>query len=139
MKGQKTLPTSIEIQNNLDQVSLFFKWLQDGIQAGSLKANQAKARIHIVDEGVLLVTPGIFQDFARSHSNKDASSWNSIQQKVLKKNWHVRDAKGLNVVKYTVKGMNKKTIINAVLFQKVSRVFGSIEPPASNPHLTRID
>jgi hypothetical protein len=43
---------------------------------------------------------------------------------VLKKNWHVRDAKGLNVVKYTVKGMNKKAIFNAVLFKDVSKVFG---------------
>jgi len=138
LERQVTLSTPNDVGTNSDQVSLFFKWLQDGVQAGSLKANQAKARIHIVNEGVLLITPGIFKDYAKSHSNKDASSWSSIQQKVLKKNWHVRDAKGLNVVKYTVKGMNKKAVINAVLFEDVSKVFGVKEPPASNPHLTRI-
>ena len=68
-----------------------------------------------------------------------ASSWSSIQQKVLKKNWHVRDSKGLNVVKYTVEGMNKKAIINAVLFEDVSKVFGVKEPPLGNPHLIKMD
>ncbi|MCK4843002.1 MAG: helicase/relaxase domain-containing protein [Methylococcales bacterium] len=138
LKKQVTLSTHNDVGTNADQVSLFFKWLQDGVQAGSLKANQAKARIHIVNEGVILITPGIFQDFAKSQCNKDTSSWSSIQQKVLKKNWHVRDAKGLNVVKYTVKGVNKKAVINAVLFEDVSKVFGVKEPPTSNPHLTRI-
>ncbi len=139
LERQVTLSTPNDVGTNSDQVSLFFKWLQYGVLAGNLKANQAKARIHIVNEGVLLITPGIFQDYAKSHSNKDASSWSSIQQKVLKKNWHVRDAKGLNVVKYTVKGMNKKAVINAVLFEDVSKVFGVKESPASNPHLTRIE
>jgi integrating conjugative element relaxase (TIGR03760 family) len=138
LKRQATLSAPNDVGTSADQVSLFFKWLQDGVQAGNLKANQAKARIHIVNEGVVLITPGVFQDFAKSQSNKDASSWSSIQQKVLKKNWHIRDAKGLNVVKYTVKGMNKKAVINAVLFEDVSKVFGVKEPPSSNPHLARI-
>ncbi len=139
LKRQVILSAPNDVGTNSDQVSLFFNWLQDGVLTGSLKANQAKARIHIVNEGVILITPGIFQDFAKSQCNKDTSSWSSIQQKVLKKNWHVRDGKGLNVVKYTVKGMNKKAVINAVLFEDVSKVFGVKEPPASNPHLSRVD
>jgi len=49
-----------------DQVTQFFEWLQEGIKKGSLKTNQAKARIHTVDEGVILITPGIFQDFSKT-------------------------------------------------------------------------
>jgi len=58
--------------------------------------------------------PGIFQDFARTKVN--SSNWAAIQQKVLKKNWHVRNNKGLNVVKYQVKGQKKQTTVNAGLF-----------------------
>ena len=121
-----------------DQVTQFFEWLQDGIKKGSLKTNQAKARIHTVDEGVILITPGIFQDFART-KDEENYDWTTIQQKVLKKNWHVRNSKGLNVVKYQVKGKNKQTTMNAVLFNDVRNVFGCKEPPASNPHLTKMD
>ena len=35
--------------------------------------------------------------------------------------------------------MNKKAVINAVLFEDVSKVFGVKEPPASNPHLEKKD
>lgn len=127
------------IEEHKEQVTLFFKWLQDGIQSGSLKTNQAKARVHTVDEGVILITPGIFQDFARSQENKDDASWMAIQQKVLKKNWHIRGNKGLNVVKYQVKGKSKQTTVNTILFQDVSKIFGLKEPPASNPHFTKVD
>ena len=122
----------------IDQVTQFFEWIQDGIKKGSLKTNQAKARIHTVDEGVILITPGIFQDFART-KDEENFNWTAIQQKVLKKNWHVRNDKGLNVVKYQVKGHKKQTTMNAVLFKDISKVFGDNESPASNPHLTKID
>jgi len=87
---------------------------------------------------VILITPGIFQDFAKT-KDEENDDWTAIQQKVLKKNWHVRNEKGLNVVKYLVKGKNKQTTMNAVLFYDVSKVFGCKEPPESNPHLTKMD
>jgi hypothetical protein len=121
-----------------DVVSQFFNWLQKGIEKGQLKTNQTKARIHVVNEGVILVTPGIFQDFAKT-LDQDNANWTAIQQKVLKKNWHVRDGKGLNVVKYQVKGQSKKTKVNAILFQDVSRVFGSHQKPGNNPHLIKLE
>ena len=121
-----------------NQVILFFEWIKNGIKSGELKTNQPKARIHVVNEGVILITPSIFQDFARSLNEKDTSKWTVIQQKVLKKNWHDRNEKGLNVIKYKVKGKSKSTTINAVLFQDVSKVFGSKEPPASNPHFVKV-
>ncbi len=124
--------------DNQDQVVQFFDWLQAGIEKGNLKTNQSKARIHIVQEGVILITPGIFQDFANT-KNDALYKWNTLQQKVLKKNWHERDNKGLNVVKYAVKGKNKKTTVNAILFQDTSIVFGSQEQPKSNPHLIKVD
>jgi len=121
-----------------DQVTQFFEWLQKGIENGSLKTNQAKARIHTVDEGVILITPGIFQDFAKTLGEENYN-WTIIQKKVLKKNWHVRNDKGLNVVKYQVKGHKKQTTMNAVLFNDVPKIFGAKKAPVSNPHLTKMD
>jgi len=118
-------------------VPQFFDWLQQQIKTNQLTVNRPKARVHVVAEGVILVTPGIFQDFAKSKANTGQLSWNSIQQKVLKKNWHVRDAKGLNVIKYSVKGQNRRTTINAVLFEDKSRIFGDMTPPDANVHLQR--
>jgi hypothetical protein len=120
-----------------DPVSQFFDWLRQGVQSNKITVNKAKARVHGVEDGVIVVTPGIFQDFAKDDANTGQLSWNSIQQKVLKKNWHVRDAKGLNVIRYRVKGQNRQTVINAVLFEDKTRIFGDMEPPDANPHLQR--
>jgi len=120
-----------------DVAGQFFGWLQQAVADKQLSVNKAKARVHVVNEGVIIVTPGIFQDFAKSQANSGQLSWNSVQQKVLKKNWHVRDAKGLNVIKYNVKGQNRQTVINAVLFEDKTRVFGGMTPPDANYHLQR--
>jgi len=79
----------------------------------------------------------IDQNIARSPANTDNLAWTTIQQKVLKKKRHVRDDRGLNVIRYQVKGQGKSTAINAVLFQDRSLVFGDRNPPASNPHLIK--
>jgi integrating conjugative element relaxase (TIGR03760 family) len=130
-------PTNNKVNDHQDQVSQFLNWLQDGIQSGRLKTNQAKARIHRVDEGAILITPGIFQDFSKAELSENVK-WTAVQQKVLKKNWHVRDGKGLNVVKYQVKGQSKQTTVNAILFKDASKIFGEHPLPESNPHLIKI-
>ncbi|OAI15649.1 relaxase [Methylomonas lenta] len=120
-----------------DPVDGFFAWLQNGIRQGTIKTNQPKARVHVVKEGVALMTPGIFQDYALFQEG-DLSNWSVIQKKVLKKNWHVRGEKGLNVVKYQVSGASKSTTVNAILFEDHSIVFGAGLAPASNPHLQKV-
>ncbi|MCK9608034.1 MAG: TraI domain-containing protein [Methylomonas sp.] len=120
-----------------DPVDGFFAWLQNGIRQGTIKTNQPKARVHVVNEGVALMTPGIFQDYALSQEN-DPSNWSAIQKKILKKNWHVRGENGLNVVKYQVSGASKSATVNAILFEDISLVFGAGLAPASNPHLQKV-
>jgi integrating conjugative element relaxase (TIGR03760 family) len=119
-----------------DPVDGFFAWLQSGISQGIIKINQPKARVHVVKEGVALMTPGIFQDYAMFQGG-DISNWPDIQKKVLKKNWHVRDGQGLNVVKYQVSGSSKSTTVNAILFEDLSIVLGAGPAPATNPHLQK--
>lgn len=68
---------------DIDPVEQFFSWLRTGIQKGEIKTNRPKARVHVVNEGVALITPGIFQDYVLSQK-LDKSEWPSIQKKVLK-------------------------------------------------------
>ncbi|MBD9357323.1 MobH family relaxase [Methylomonas albis] len=121
----------------IDPVDGFFAWLQNGIRQGIIKINQPKARVHLVNEGVALMTPGIFQDYA-VFQDGNPGNWSVIQKKVLKKNWHVRGENGLNVVKYQVSGASKSTTVNAILFEELSTVFGAGSAPASNPHLQKV-
>jgi conjugal transfer pilus assembly protein TraI len=136
---QKNPPEKSEYINRADDpVDQFFQWLQQGIKTGTIKTNQPKARVHVVEEGVALMTPGIFQDFAQAHLN-DPAHWADIQKKVLKKHWHVKGEKGLNVIKYQVTGASKKTTANVILFAELVRVFGSMQAPKCNPHLLRLE
>jgi integrating conjugative element relaxase (TIGR03760 family) len=114
----------------------FFEWLQDGVLSGIIKTNAAKARVHVVSDGVIVVTPGIFQDFSESTQNK--VDWKNTQKKVLKQKLHIRDDNGLNVIKYEVKGRNRMTKINTILFDDPALIFGETTPPSQNPHLTRV-
>ena len=41
----------------------FMEWLRTGIGQGRIPYNEKDARVHVVPEGVLLVTPNIFKDF----------------------------------------------------------------------------
>ncbi len=114
----------------------FFEWLQDGVLSGKIKTNAAKARIHVVSDGVIVVTPGIFQDFSESTQNR--LDWKDTQKKVLKQKLHSRDDKGLNVIKYEVKGRSRMTKINTILFNDPGLIFRDTMPPSQNPHLTRV-
>lgn len=114
----------------------FFRWLQYGVLSGKIKTNAAKARVHVVSEGVVVVTPGVFQDFSESTQHK--FNWKETQKSVLKQKLHCRDDKGLNVIKYEVKGQSRVTRINTILFNDPVLIFGETKPPNQNPHLNRV-
>lgn len=133
--AQKSVSRPAEVPYDDGPVDQFFGWLRNGIQQNEIQVNRPKARVHVVNEGVALITPGIFQDYA-SQQNKQAE-WSVIQKKVLKKNWHVKDEQGLNMIRYQVAGSNKSTKVNVILFTQTSLVFGETTPPTVNPHLTK--
>lgn len=79
-----------------DAGSEFIAWLVSGITEYKMEINTAKARVHIVDEGLLLVSPVIFKDF-------NAISWGNAQKRFLKLNKHTKNG-DLNVWHYAVRG-----------------------------------
>lgn len=47
--------------------ALFHAWVRENVRQRSLAINEANAMVHAVSDGVFLVTPGIFQAFAKAH------------------------------------------------------------------------
>ena len=124
--------TELKSSGPNDSAEHFIAWIQAGIRSGMIKLNQPRARVHVVEEGVLLVTPGIFQDYAKA---QDQEQWITVQKAVLKRNWHVKESHGLNIMKYQVNGKEKKTTVNGILFVDTRLFFDVNEPPHPNPHL----
>ena len=95
-----------------DAAHRFMGWLQQGLADGSLRINEAGALVHFVDEGMLLVSPRIFQVFAKAFGEDgqggvvagglevDAGRW--IQRQVLRARWHVQSENGINILTYRV-------------------------------------
>jgi len=112
----------------------FLDWVVAGLQDRTLDYNNPGARVHVVAEGVLIVSPGIFQDFAKRHEN--ATSWESVQKKFLKLGLHERTEGGLNVHKYRISGSNKSALIMALLLKDTGVLFKT-GTPLPNPHVNR--
>ena len=130
-----------------DAAFRFMAWLQAGLAQGTLSFNEAGAMVHFVNEGMLLVSPKIFQHFASvlgeegmspaataSRDKKDLGM--DIQKQVLKAGWHVRSGKGSNILPYQVlRGGKPGASIFGVVIARPGRFVYPI-PPA-NPHVVR--
>lgn len=81
--------------------SEFLSWLREGIVNGRLKANTADARVHYVEDGLFLVSPAVFRDFA------GVSGWEAAQKKLLKLRLHRKTAQDTNIWTYRVVGEKK--------------------------------
>jgi hypothetical protein len=129
-----------------DAARRFMGWLQQGLSDGTLRVNQAGALVHFVEEGMLLVSPRIFREFAKHYGEDcgvglanapgEPDIGKSIQREVLRAGWHLRADKGVNILAYQVMRGNRGA----------SRLFGVVIPnparfvapvPPSNPLLVR--
>jgi Putative conjugal transfer nickase/helicase TraI C-term/Putative helicase len=116
-------------------VDRFLSWLKDGIRSQSIKVNEANARVHVVEEGVLLVTPGIFKDYAAAESGN--TDWLKIQKRFLKLGLHEKGSGGINVHEYSLKNNNKASTINGILLKNASIVFGLSAIPNRHGNLMK--
>ncbi len=107
----------------------FLQWLKTGIASGRLVINAVNARVHVVPEGLLLVSPGIFKDF-------DRENWALVQKRFQKLKLHQRTPQATNVWTYRVKGDRKQSRINGLLIADPEQTLG-LQLPPPNPHLSR--
>jgi len=66
----------------------FVEWLREGLKAGTIPCNSADARVHVVPEGVLLVTPKVFKDFVGECGD---GRWETVQKLFIKRKKHVKN------------------------------------------------
>ncbi len=111
----------------------FMEWLRTGIGQGRIPYNEKNARVHVVPEGVLLVTPNIFKDFT---DECGGGRWDTVQKLFIKRKEHVRTATGENIHQYTLGVGSLQTVLSGFLLQNSSLVFGAF-PPTANPRILK--
>jgi hypothetical protein len=104
-------------------------WIRDSVSAGRLKVNTVDARLHVTQEGLLLVSPGIFRDFA------GVDGWTAAQKKFQKLKLHLKTPEGTNIWTYRVSGERKSSAQLKGLLIPDSSALG-LKLPGPNPHLS---
>ena len=103
----------------------FMEWLRSGIEQGRIPYNERDARVHVVPEGVLLVTPNIFKDFTEACGG---GRWDTVQKLFIKRKQHVKTASGENIHQYVIGSGLSKTVLSGFLLKDLSLVFGTFFP-----------
>lgn len=86
-------PLSARDENCPPDLALqFMRWLQEGIAQGTLAVNTSQAPVHLVKEGLLLVSPRIFRQFTNDTQLQDAAGapieYTAVQTALCKARWH---------------------------------------------------
>lgn len=130
------------------EVDRFMDWLQAGLADGSLPFNEPSAVVHFVPEGMLLVSPQIFRNYAMQcgeHNRRspagfgegDTEIGKAIQLQVLRAGWHVRARKRSNTLSYQVmRGVDPVSTLSGVVIRNPERFVTPV--PAVNPMLIRL-
>ena len=126
-------PLSESDNASMDLGRQFLSWLQAELTHRRLAVNSVQARVHVVAEGVLLISPVIFRDFAGKVP--DAGTWEHVQKRFLKLKLHVKRPDGTNVHRYRVTGERRQSVIKGILIADAGQVFGLAPRPDPNPHL----
>lgn len=126
----------------------FIEWVQRGLSGGTLRVNSAGALVHFVNEGMLLVSPRIFREFAERYGEDgngsalacaagEADIGLFIQRQVLRADWHLRTDQGVNFLTYQVmRGKRAVSRLSGVVIPNPERFIDPLPPV--NPLLVRL-
>jgi hypothetical protein len=145
--AEKPEPSGLALAQAPDCARRFIAWLRQGLGDGTLLANRAGAFVHFVDEGMLLVSPRIFREFAKRltedgesaepNASGDADIGKVIQRQVLRAGWHVQADRGVNILTYQImRGDRPASRLSGVVIPDPGRFIEAV-PPA-NPLLVRL-
>lgn len=119
----------------------FIQWLKQHIQRHTLIMNDAKALVHTVNDTAYLVSPGVFQRYAREHPalaviarKEQLQDWQWIQKQFEKLQLHRKHASGLNIWTCEVTGPRKSRRLHGYLLKDPLVILAEV--PVNNPWLT---
>ena len=118
----------------------FMAWLRRGVLDGTLAVNGSGAPVHVVEEGLLLVSPRIFREFARQpgrSAEPAVDGARQVQREVLREGWHLQADRGVNILCYELEGGGRRsTRISGVVIREPQRFVDPLPP--INPSLVRV-
>ncbi len=103
----------------------FVAWLKDNIASGRVEINTVNARLHVLPEGLALVSPGIFRDF-------DPVRWDKAQKRFQKMKLHQKTPEGTNIWNCRVAKDRKQSVIKVMLIPGAESAIG-VKLPPPNP------
>ena len=116
----------------VDLGQTFLAWLKQGLVSGELPMNTVNARVHRVREGLLLVSPGIFRDYAAATQ----APWANVQKRFQKLRLHRKTPEGLNIWTYTVVGERRTRELKGIVLEDPEKALGpGVTLPPPNPHV----
>lgn len=118
----------------------FMQWVQSGLVQRTLKFNEAGAVVHFVPEGMALVSPKIFRDFAAAIDGDGQSHelGAKVQREVIKCGWHLPAPNRTNIIKYEIQGRGGSVVatLSCVVLVNSGRWVQPVPP--SNPALRMV-
>lgn len=118
--------------NAPDLGTMFWQWLQAGIEDHSIIINDTKAQVHVVEGTYFLVSPGIFKRYSAKVLG-DGERWKSVQARFQKLGHHIRDD-NKNIHQVLVDGPNKKSRLQGYLIKEAKLL--TKKAPVNNRLLT---
>ncbi|VFR54326.1 Pyruvate/2-oxoglutarate dehydrogenase complex, dihydrolipoamide acyltransferase (E2) component, and related enzymes [plant metagenome] len=122
----------------------FMAWLKQGITSRRLIINDSKALIHTVSDTTYLVSPGLFQRYAREYpqvegwaSQDKLQGWQWVQKRFERLGRHRKQPGGLNIWTCEVHGPRKSRQLHGYLLVEPSDLF--TECPPNNTYLKVMD
>ncbi|MCG6867503.1 MAG: DNA-binding domain-containing protein [Gammaproteobacteria bacterium] len=123
--------SSADDEGNTDLGQRFVEWLKTNIRERRIEINTPRARVHVLTEGLALITPGIFRDFSPHH-------WERAQKRFQKIRLHAKTEKDTNVWTCQVAKDRRTSTVKVMLIPNAETALG-IEIPEPNPVMTLIN
>jgi hypothetical protein len=116
------------------------EWLRESVRTRHLIINDAKALIHIVAGTAFLVSPGLFQRYAREHPDvvrtaraNGLGDWQWVQKQFEHLRYHRKQENGRNIWTCEVLGARRRRKLHNYLLVAPGKIFDEIPP--DNPFL----
>jgi hypothetical protein len=129
-----------------DSAIRFMSWLVESLREGKLRINDSAGPLHFVPEGLLLVSPRIFREYAttlaRERANAGAEAIDeadlvkATQRQLVRQDWHLQETGGNNMIAYLLaEGGRPRGRLSGIVIRNPQAFGIPAHPP--NPALVR--